>query len=104
MNRIAYYNHHISYGKKKSASSDHLNLIHDSNSYRDIQNRLKTQEEKATRLKGQIGSIDYSRSLLDKMWVLCAFPPILNEFQQRRTRIFPWLTSTDHARLHKQRY
>ena len=22
----------------------------------------------------------------------------------RRTRIFPWLTSTDHARLHKQRY
>ena len=21
-----------------------------------------------------------------------------------RTRIFPWLTSTDHARLHKQRY
>ena len=51
--------------------------------YRDIQNRLKTQEEKATRLKGQIGSIDYSHSLLDKMWVLCAFPPILNEFQQK---------------------
>ena len=24
--------------------------------------------------------------------------------RKRRTRIFPWLTSTDHARLHKQRY
>jgi len=51
--------------------------------YRDIQNRLKTQEEKATRLRGQIGSVDYSHSLLDKMWVLCAFPSVLNEFQQK---------------------
>ena len=41
--------------------------------YRDIQSRLKTQEEKATRLRGQIGSVDYSHSLLDKLWVLCAF-------------------------------
>ena len=51
--------------------------------YREIQNRLKTQEEKAIRLRGQIGSVDYSHSLLDKMWVLCAFPAILNEFQQK---------------------
>jgi len=51
--------------------------------YRDIQNRLKTQEEKAIRLRGQIGSVDYSHALLDKMWILCAFSPILNEFQQK---------------------
>ena len=51
--------------------------------YRDIQNRLKTQEEKAIRLRGQIGSVDYSHALLDKMWILCAFPSILNEFQQK---------------------
>ena len=29
--------------------------------YRDIQNRLKTQEEKAIRLKAQIGSVDYNQ-------------------------------------------
>lgn len=51
--------------------------------YRDIQNRLKTQEEKAIRLRGQIGSVDYSHALLDKMWILCAFSPILNGFQQK---------------------
>ena len=51
--------------------------------YRDIQNRLKTQEEKAIRLRDQIGSVDYSHALLDKMWILCAFSPILNEFQQK---------------------
>ena len=41
-----------------------------SKSLRDIQGRLKTQEEKATRLRGQIGSVDYNHSLLDRLWVL----------------------------------
>jgi DNA sulfur modification protein DndD len=54
-----------------------------SKSLRDIQGRLKTQEEKATRLRGQIGSVDYNHSLLDRLWVLCAFPSVLNEFQQK---------------------
>jgi DNA sulfur modification protein DndD len=27
--------------------------------------------------------VDYSHALLDKMWILCAFSPILNEFQQK---------------------
>ena len=54
-----------------------------SEQYQEIKNRLKTQEEKATRLRGQIGSVNYSHSLLDKFWVLCAFPPVLNEFQQK---------------------
>lgn len=45
--------------------------------------QLKTQEEKATRLRGQIGSVDYNHSLLDRLWILCAFPSVLNEFQQK---------------------
>jgi len=54
-----------------------------SEQYQDIKSRLKTQEEKRIKLKGMIGSVNYSHSLLDKLWVLCAFPPILNEFQQK---------------------
>ena len=54
-----------------------------SKNLRDIQNRLKTQKERATRLRRQIGSIDYNHSLLDKMWILCAFPSILDEFQRK---------------------
>ena len=54
-----------------------------SKNLRDIQNRLKTQKERATRLRSQIGSIDYNHSLLDKMWILCAFPSILDEFQRK---------------------
>ena len=54
-----------------------------SEQYQDIKKRLKTQEDKAIRLKAQIGSVNYSHSLLDRLWVLCAFPPILNEFQQK---------------------
>ena len=54
-----------------------------SEQYQDIKKRLKTQEEKAIKLKAQIGSVNYSHSLLDKLWVLCAFPSVLNEFQQK---------------------
>lgn len=54
-----------------------------SEQYQDIKKRLKTQEEKAIRLKAQIGSVNYNHSLLDKLWVLCAFPSVLNEFQQK---------------------
>lgn len=51
--------------------------------YKEIQDRLKTQEEKRTRLKGQISLVDYNHALLDKMWVLCAYPSILQEFKQK---------------------
>lgn len=51
--------------------------------YKDIEDRRKTQEEKETRLKAQIGMVNYNHALLDKMWVLCAFPDILQDFQQK---------------------
>lgn len=54
--------------------------------YKDISNRFKTKQEKATRLRAQIGMVDYNHSLLDKLWILGAFPPILKEFQQKRFR------------------
>ena len=51
--------------------------------YKDIQSRLKTKEDKKTKLKAKIGQIDYNHALLDKMWILCAFPAILQEFKQK---------------------
>lgn len=51
--------------------------------YRDIENRRKTQQERRTKLISQIGMVDYNHSLLDKYWVLCAFPSILKEFKQK---------------------
>lgn len=51
--------------------------------YKDIQSRLKTKEEKRRKLKAQISYVDYNHALLDKMWVLCAFPNILQEFKQK---------------------
>ena len=51
--------------------------------YKDIQSRLKTKEDKKIKLKAQIGQVDYNHALLDKMWILCAFPDILQEFKQK---------------------
>ena len=54
-----------------------------SESYKDISNRLKTKQDKATKLRANIGMVDYNHSLLDKFWILGAFPSILKEFQQK---------------------
>ncbi len=51
--------------------------------YKDIQSRLKNKEEKRTKIKALIGSIDYNHALLDRMWILCAFPSVLQEFKQK---------------------
>lgn len=51
--------------------------------YKDIQSRLKSKEEKRRKLKAQISYIDYNHALLDRMWVLCAFPDVLLEFKQK---------------------
>ncbi len=51
--------------------------------FKEIQGRLKTKEEKSRKLKAQIGLIDYNHALLDKMWILCAFPNVLQEFKQK---------------------
>lgn len=51
--------------------------------YQDIEERRKTQEEKKNRLMANIKSVDYNHSLLDRFWILCAFPDILKEFKQK---------------------
>lgn len=54
-----------------------------SEKYHDIKERLKTQEEKLNKLRSMIGAVDYSHALLDKKWILCAFPQIFAEFKAK---------------------
>lgn len=51
--------------------------------YKNLQSRLKSKEEKRKKLKAQISSVDYNHALLDRMWILCAFPDVLQEFKQK---------------------
>ena len=51
--------------------------------YQDIQKRLTQKENDAMNLRGKIGMVDYNHSLLDRQWILCAFPKILKEFQNK---------------------
>lgn len=51
--------------------------------YQDIKKRLRSLEEKRTRLAANIQSVDYNHSLLDRMWILCAFMPVLQEFKKK---------------------
>lgn len=51
--------------------------------YKDIEERRKTQEEKRIKFKALISAVDYNHSLLDKQWILCAFPNILREFKDK---------------------
>ena len=51
--------------------------------YKEIENRRKTQVDKLNTFKARISAVDYNHSLLDKLWILCAYPKILDEFKQK---------------------
>lgn len=50
--------------------------------YQEIKSRLAKLEEKKVRLERQ-STENYNYRLLDDEWILCAFPSILKEFQQK---------------------
>lgn len=54
-----------------------------SEQYKDIEDRRKTQEDIKKKLLGIISAINYNHSLLDRLWILCAFPNVLKEFQNK---------------------
>lgn len=51
--------------------------------FKDIQSRLKTQEDKRNKLLAIISAINYSHALLDRYWILAPFSPILKAFQDK---------------------
>lgn len=51
--------------------------------YHEIQDRLKAKTAEAAQYKGRIAAMNFNVNLLDKMWILCAFPDVLKEFQNK---------------------
>lgn len=51
--------------------------------YSEVRDRLKSLNEKASQLRGRIKSVDKNTALLDKLWILCAFPSVLREFKSK---------------------
>lgn len=55
--------------------------------YAEVSDRLKNLKEKANKLRGQIMSVDKNTALLDKLWILCAYPTILDEFKKKSSAL-----------------
>ncbi len=68
------------YSKKLGALEENQEA---SERYNDIKDRLESKEDRRIKLKSQIGFVNYNFALLDKMWILCAFPNILQEFKHK---------------------
>lgn len=51
--------------------------------YKEVADRLANLRDKAIKLNAQISSVDKNTALLDKLWILCAFPNILNTFKAK---------------------
>lgn len=54
-----------------------------SDRYHEIQERLNSKRSEAAKFKGMIAAMNFNISLLDKQWILCAFPDVLKEFQSK---------------------
>lgn len=54
-----------------------------SEKYTEISERLEAKEAEARKLRVRIGRTNFNTALLDKLWVLCAFSPVLEEFKQK---------------------
>lgn len=75
--------------KQEDAASDYQVRIEDlernqetSERYQEIKSRIATLNEKRIRLERQSTEI-YNLRLLDEEWILCAFPSILKEYQEK---------------------
>ena len=47
--------------------------------YNEVNARIKNLNEKISQIRGKIAEVDKNTALLDKLWVLCAFPLVLQE-------------------------
>lgn len=51
--------------------------------YNEINARIKNLSDKIIKLQGNIEAVDKNTALLDRQWILCAFPSILSEFKKK---------------------
>ena len=66
------------FGKRLSELEDNQEA---SQRFKDLQSRLKTQEEKRNKMMAIISAVNYSHALLDRYWILAPYSPILKAFQ-----------------------
>lgn len=77
--------------------------------YNEVNDRIKNLSERISKISGQIAAVDKNTALLDKFWILCAFPPILQEFKskssafsmekRRQNEDFLKQKATEHGKL-----
>lgn len=68
------------FGKRLSELEDNQEA---SQRFKDIQSRLKTQEEKRNKMMAIISAVNYSHALLDRYWILAPYSPILKAYQEK---------------------
>lgn len=68
------------FGKRLSELEDNQEA---SQRFKDLQSRLKTQEEKRNKMMAIISAVNYSHALLDRYWILAPYSPILKAFQEK---------------------
>lgn len=51
--------------------------------YNEVNERIKNLQDKINKKRASISMVDKNTALLDKQWILCAFPPILDEFKKK---------------------
>lgn len=68
------------FGKRLTELEDNQEA---SQRFKDLQSRLKTQEEKRNKIMAIISAVNYSHALLDRYWILAPFTPILKAFQEK---------------------
>ncbi|WP_028910788.1 AAA family ATPase [Prevotella sp. AGR2160] len=51
--------------------------------FKDISDLLENKEKEARRLRALSERTNFNTALLDKLWILCDYPKVLNEFKQK---------------------
>lgn len=54
-----------------------------SEKYSEIKARIDAKRSEAAKFRGSIAAINFNINLLDQLWILCAYPPVLKEFQDK---------------------
>ena len=51
--------------------------------FNEVSERLKSLKEKSLKLRANISMVNKNTALLDQLWILCAFPSVLTEFNKK---------------------
>ena len=54
-----------------------------SEKYSEVKKRIEAKTTEAARYRGSIAANNFNINLLDKLWILCAFPTVFKEFQTK---------------------